>query len=557
MNSRNPLGKGFKASRCDISLCKDPVYDKWGKMRLIYPIIILFLLIGAGAGQLAPDKERFDIVLHPGDGDERILKVMNNGDSTIFNIAKTEMIGNARDFIFIDVPEDKPLSPGEEAEIKIYIGIPPETKPGVYTGFVYLMESAPPSIPVRIDFHINVVVQESYGIAMTVDDAKSAYLRASAKDIAQFNLAVKNLGSFRDIASIDAGAVPEGWSVVLMDDDEPMSMPYDLPLNPGATHEIKLQIQTDKPGSRENVTITATSLGNRSMNSSIQAEVEFGMVVRGYDTDILVPEKIATNKSYEGKFKVILDVKEDIWVSMQSPDELIVIPQSQMVTVTPEVPGLANFTFLASKGGEYPLTFQLLDSHGIPMPEETVTIVAAPPEGLAVLTGDDIIYGTIGTLALFGNRSPSIFMVPADEISDDYLQKLQSYLEIVILGNDSVIPSGVEEKLKDIELKRIQSDSLFEECWLFTKLMWDNGTSEVVLTTPREADIFRAYKIAMNEGLPMVVCRGNVTGASIEAIEDMTRRNTTLSRAMVVGRVGEDYTEALSEAGVLLEEVSA
>ena len=139
MNSRNPLGKGFKASRCDISLCKDPVYDKWGKMRLIYPIIILFLLIGAGAAQLAPDKERFDIVLHPGDGDERILKVMNNGDSTIFNIAKTEMIGNARDFIFIDVPEDKPLSPGEEAEIKIYIGIPQETKPGVYTGFVYLM----------------------------------------------------------------------------------------------------------------------------------------------------------------------------------------------------------------------------------------------------------------------------------------------------------------------------------------------------------------------------------------------------------------------------------
>lgn len=218
---------------------------------------------------------------------------------------------------------------------------------------------------------------------------------------------------------------------------------------------------------------------------------------------------------------------------------------------------MANFTFLASKAGEYPLTFQLLDSHGIPMPEETATIVAAPPEGLAVLTGDDIIYGTIGTLALFGNRSPSIFMVPADEISDDYLQRLQSYLEIVILGNDSVIPYHVDKKLKDIELKRIQSDSLFEESWLFTKLIWDNGTSKVVLTTPREADIFRAYKIAMNEGLPMVVCRGNVTGASIEAIEEMTRRNTTLSRAMVVGRVEEDYTEALREAGVLLEEVSA
>ena len=93
-----------------------------------------------------------------------------------------------------------------------------------------------------------------------------------------------------------------------------------------------------------------------------------------------------------------------------------------------------------------------------------------------MLTGDDIIYGTIGTLALFGNRSPSIFMVPADEISDDYLQRLQSYLEIVILGNDSVIPYHVDKKLKDIELKRIQSDSLFEESWLFTKLIWDNGT---------------------------------------------------------------------------------
>ena len=529
----------------------------WCEMRLIYPFMILFLLIGASAAQLTPDKDRFDIVLHPGDGDERTLKVINNGDSTIFKISKTEMIGDAGDYIFIDVPEDKPLSPGDEAEIKIYIGIPPETEPGVYTGSIYLMESTPPSIPLRIDFHVEVIVQESYGIVMTVEDAKSASLRASAKDIAQFNLAVKNLGSFRDIASIDAGILPEGWSVVLLDDDEPLGMPYDLPLDPGATHEIKLQVQTTKPGEKDNVTITATSLGNRSRNSSVQAEVEFGLVVRGYDTEIVVPERIATNKSYEGKFKIILDVKEDIWVSMYSPDELMVIPLAQTVSVTPEEPGYANFTILASKAGEYPLIFKLSDSHGIPMPEETATISAVAPGGLAVVTGDDVIYGTVGALALFGNKTPDVYMIPQDELSKDYLERLQGYISIVILGNESVIPQDINKELQDVEIKRIHSESLYEECWLFMKEIWNNGTSRAVLTTPRHADIYRAYQIAMNESLPMVVCRGNVTPASLEAIEEMTESNTSLTQVTVVGRVEDDYTKALREAGVLLEEVSA
>ena len=538
-------------------LCKNPAHDMWCEMRLIYPLIILFLLTGAAAAQLTPDKDRFDIVLHPGDGEERTLKVINAGDSTIFKIAKTEMIGDARDFIFIDVPEGKPLSPGDEAEIKIYIGIPPETKPGAYTGFIYLMESSPPSFPLRIDFHIDVIVQESYGIAMTVEDAKSASLRASAKDRAQFNLAVKNLGSFRDIASIDSGALPEGWSIFLLDDDEAVTMPYDLPLDPGATHAIKLQINTEKPGAKENVTITATSLGNRSINSSIQAEVEFGLAVRGYDTQIDVPDKIATNKSYKGSLKVILDVKENIWVTTSSPDELIVMPQSQTVKVTPENPGIANITFLASRAGDYPLTFQLSDSHGIPMPEEVITITASPAEGKAVLTGEDIIYGTLGILASYGNRNLDVFLNPPDEIPDDYLNRLQGCQDIVILGNESVISHDIETKLVDAEIKRIHSESLYEECWLFIREIWENGTAEVVLATPRQGDIFRAYKIAMDGDLPLVVCRGNVTPASLDAIKEMITRNSSLSRAMIVGRVEGNYTESLKEAGLQLEEVSA
>ena len=179
-------------------------------MRQIYPIIILFLLIAASSAQLTADKERFDVVLHSGDLEERTLKVTNIGDATIFKISKTEMSGTARDYIFLDMPEEKPLMPQDEAEIKIYFVLPPETKPGTYTGFIYLLDSAPPSLPMRIDFDLTVIGQESYGIGMTIDDAKSAELSANAEDIAQFDLAVKNLGAFRDVASIDAGTAA-GW----------------------------------------------------------------------------------------------------------------------------------------------------------------------------------------------------------------------------------------------------------------------------------------------------------------------------------------------------------
>ena len=143
-------------------------------MRQIYPIVILFLLIAASSAQLAADKERFDVVLHSGDLEERTLKVTNIGDATIFKISKTEMSGTARDYIFLDMPQEKPLMPQDKAEIKIYFALPPETRPGSYTGFIYLLDSAPPSLPMRIDFDLTVIGQESYGIGMTIDDAKSA-----------------------------------------------------------------------------------------------------------------------------------------------------------------------------------------------------------------------------------------------------------------------------------------------------------------------------------------------------------------------------------------------
>ena len=288
-------------------------------MRLIYPIVILFLLIAASSAQLAADKERFDVVLHPGDLEERTLKVTNIGDATIFKISKTQMSGTARDYIFLDMPEEKPLMPQDKAEIKIYFALPPETRPGTYTGFIYLLDSAPPSLPMRIDFELTVIAQESYGIGMTIDDAKSAVLSANAEDIAQFDLAVKNLGAFRDVASIDAGPLPDGWSVNLMDGEKTLDLPYDVPLDPGTTHTMKLQVQTSKPGKKGNLAIVATSLGNQSKNSSVEAVVDFAVAVRGYNVEIKVPEKIVTNKTYKGSFNIMLDVKEKVMVGIVTP----------------------------------------------------------------------------------------------------------------------------------------------------------------------------------------------------------------------------------------------
>jgi hypothetical protein len=526
-------------------------------MRLIYPIVILFLLISASNAQLAPDKERFDVVLHPGDLEERTLKVANVGDSPIFKITKTQMSGTAKEFIFLDVPEGKTLMPQDKAEIKIYFALPPETKPGFYTGFIYLLDSVPPSLPLRIDFDLHVIGQESYGVDMTIEDAKSASLFAKAEDIAQFDLAVKNLGSFRDVASIDTGPLPDGWDVTLMDGEKPLTLPYDLPLDPGTTHNMKLQAQTTKPGKAGRLMVMATSLGNRSENSSIEADVEFGMAVRGYNTDIEIPDKIVANKSYEGSFSIILDVKENVMISIISPPELMVIPLVQMVEVTPKEPGVANFTMLASASGEYPLVFKLTDSHGIPMPEETTSVKVVQPEGMAVLTGEDFLYSTVASLSIPGNRTPDIITIPPGNISKETREKLQEYSRVLILGNQSIVSRDAEKALNDIEVKRIEGDSLYEECWLFAEDIWQNGTSEVVLTSSKPADIFRSYQAAKMGGMPMMVCEGGVTEAANAAVKEMTKRNTTLSKALIVGKVGVEYTKALQDAGVSIEEVTS
>lgn len=525
-------------------------------------IVILFLLTAASYAQLEPDKERFDVVLHPGDLEERTLTVANIGDDAIYRILKTEISGTAGGYIFLDIPddlEDKPLMPDDKAEIKVYFVLPPEAKPGTYTGFLYLLDSAPPSLPIRIDFNLNVIAQESYGIDMTIDDAKSAELSANAEDIAQFDLSVKNLGAFRDVASIDLGPLPDGWSVTLLDGKKTPAFPYNLSLDPGTTHTMQLQIETTKPGQKDNLTITATSLGNQSKNSSVEAAVDFAVAVRGYNVDIQVPDKMVANRTYKGSFKIMLDVKETVMVGIITPPDLMVIPLAQTVEVDSSSPGIANFTMLASKSGEYPIIFRLMDSHGIPMPEEVSSVEVVAPEGMAVLTGDDFIYSTIASSSVMGNGTVDFDVVTTNpaKINEADLERLQDYSEIVILGNQSVVSGDAERQLKGVQVKRLGGDSLYEECWLYAANIWSNGTADVILCDEEPSDIFRAYSQARTLGIPMIVCQGNVTEEAKAAIKGMAEQNVTLTRAFYVGDIDAEYKKPLQDAGIEIEEVKA
>ncbi|MDD1734756.1 MAG: hypothetical protein LUP01_03885, partial [Methanothrix sp.] len=287
-------------------------------------------------------------------------------------------------------------------------------------------------------------------------------------------------------------------------------------------------------------------------------EVEFAAAVRGYDVDIKVPDRILTNKTYKGSFTIVLDVTERVMVGIATPPELMVIPLAQVVEVSPEMPGVANFTMLASASGEYPITFQLMDSHGIPMPEEMTSIEAILPEGLAVLTGDDFLYSTIASLSSFGNETVDhdIITVPPGKLGEKDLEKLQEYSRIVILGNQSIVSEDAEKALKGATIKRIGSGRLYEECWLYAAEIWQNGTAEVVLSGSEPADLFRAYQAARISGLPIVVCAGGVTENSGAAIKEMAKRNVSLSRALIVSEIGEEYTKQLHDAGVVTEEVT-
>jgi len=526
-------------------------------MRLSILIFILFLLTGVAVAQISSDRERFDIELHPGEVVEKILTLTNTGDSPISEISKTSIGGNAKDLIYLDMPEPKILAPTDKEEIKVFFAIPPETEPGTYSGFMYLIDSSPPSMPSVVDFHIHVLKQESYGLSLTIDDAKTAFALAKSDESAKLDLEVRNTGQFRDVASINSSSLPSGWIVSLMDGDNEVSLPYDLPLAPGTSHGMKLKILSANPGEKGHVNITATSMGNKSKISTAQASVQFGMAIRAYKANVYVPEKLVVNRTYNGAFSIELGVEETIRVGVLTPPNLMVIPLTQMISVRPNMAGVANFTLLANQSGKYLLLFRAVDSNGIPLPDEMTTVMAIEPSGLAVLTADSFLYRTFASLARIDNRSIPVVLISPKGLDDKNRESLLSYSQVVILGNKSAVPSEAEKSLADVPIvTRIEGENIGEISWRFVSEMWKNGTASVVVSTPRDIDIFKAYQEARLQDLPLVICDSPMTTTTRSIIQDLAKRKIRLSSALIVGKVPEDTLKTLKDVGISVKEVA-
>lgn len=524
-------------------------------MRPIYLIAILSLLIGAAYGQLSPDKERFDVKLHPGEVAEKILTLKNVGDTPIFKISKTPISGDAKDFVFVNIPDDNVIGPQEKEKINIIFIAAPEAKPGQYTGSIYLLDSTPPSMPVAIEFYVDVIEPESYDIDLSINDARTASTFAKADEAAEFELLVTNLGRFRDVISVDIPALPDGWSVSLSDGDRDVPIPYDIPLNPGISHPLKLGIESSNPGENGEVIVEAISLGNSSKNSTAVAAAEFGIAVRGYNVKIDLPDKMVPNRTYQGAFSIALLVKEMVTVGILTPDDLMAIPLIQVASVTPDSAGTANFTMLATKPGKYPVIFKLADSKGIHMPDEITAVNVVEPNGTAILTGESLIYKTIASLSSPQNTTLPVITVPSGPLSEKNKENLFTYSKIVIFGNESVVSKDAGKELNGIKLKRIEGDSLCEMSWRLISEMRQNGTSEVILSSPEETQIFRAYREAQIRNAPMAICDGNMTSATKSVIANLTKRSTKLSNVLMVGNISETGKKALTGLGISIEEV--
>jgi len=526
-------------------------------MRPIYLIAILSLLIGAACGQLSPDKERFDVTLHPGEVVVKTLTLKNVGDTPILKISETPISGDAKDFIFLNIPDDKVIDPQDSEKINVFFAVPPEATPGNYTGSIYLLDSSPPSMPVAIEFYVYVVKPESYDIDLSINDAKSASTFARADDTADFDLLVSNLGTFRDVVSVDIPALPDGWSASLLDGDTEVPIPYELPINPGISHPLKLKIGSADPGEKGKVIIEAKSLGNSSKNSTVVASAEFGIAVRGYNVNIDLPEKMVPNRTYECAFSIAMQVKEKVTVGIFTPNDLLVIPVIQVAPVTPDNPGIANFTMLALQPGEYPVIFKLIDSKGVHMPDELAAVNVVEPNGTAILTGNEFLYKTIASLCPPVNSSLPVITAPLGRLDEESKESLFTYSKVVIFGNDSIVSKDAETQLKGIELKRITGSNLCDMSWQLISEIWKNGTSEVVLSSPEDAQLFRAYREAKMLGMPLAICDANMTmtNTTKSVIADLTKRNTKLTKVMMIGNISEDSKKALANMGISVEEV--
>jgi hypothetical protein len=531
-------------------------------MRFVETVLLLILLAMPVHAQLVADKEVIDIELHPGEFDTRTIDLLNTGEKPLYGVTISPIGGDAKDILLLSKHKIEKIEPkikddeDKKAKITVICAVPPELKQGEYSGFFYIYDGSLPNTPISVQIKVKVLEQESYGLSLFIDDMRQAYDFAKADDAAVFDISVRNQGIFRDVATLSISEIPEAWEATLEDEDEEIDLPYEVPLNPGMSHSLKLKIKSSLPGKRGQMTLTATSLGNRSKNVSVIADAEFGMEVRGYSVEINVPEKMAANRSYEGALTIVLDVIERVLVRIDSPREVIAIPQTQIVDVWPDRPGTANFTMLAYRTGDYPLTFQLVDSNGIPMPEEKVSLHVVEPAGTAILTGDDFTYKALASLAAPDNRTLPVIIAPSGRLSTREKERLQSYSQVVILGDQSVVSNATENSLQGIDVKRIIGETLCETSWRFTAEIWQNGTKEAVLCAADAADLFKGYQTALKRGLPLIICDKTLNSSARSIAEALGKREIKLSKVIIVGKIDDETRKTLAGMGISLEEVA-
>jgi hypothetical protein len=531
-------------------------------MRFVETVLLLILLTMPVHAQLVADKEVIDLELHPGELDTRTISLINMGEKPLHDVTISPVGGDAKDILLLSkhkIEKIEPHAKDEEekkAKITLICAVPPEEKPGDYSGFFYIYDGSLPNTPISVQIKVKVLEQESYGLSLFIDDMRQASAFAKADEAAEFDISVRNQGTFRDVASLDISEIPRPWEATLVDGENEVDLPYEVPLNPGMSHSLKLKVKSSLPGNKGQLTLSATSLGNKSKNVSVVADVEFGMEVRGYSVELDIPEKMAANRSYEGALAIALEVIEKVTVRIDAPQEVIAIPQTQIVDVWPDRPGTANFTMLASHTGDYPLIFRLVDSNGIPMPEEMVSLNVVEPKGTAILTGDDFTYKAMASLAAPDNMTLPVIIAPSGRLSTKDKERLQDYSHVVILGDESVVSPDSEKVLQGVDVKRIKGETLSETSWRFTAEIWQNGTREAVLCTPDSVDLFKGYQIAMKGSFPLIVCDASMNSSARSVAEDLGKRRVKLSRVTIVGKIDDETLKTLAGLGISVDEVA-
>ncbi len=533
-------------------------------MKLINLLAILSLLVAVSAAELAADRDRFEVELHPGEMTKRTLILENSGDKPIFEITSIPVAGSAKDLVTVEIPKFEMLGPEsedvydeEEVKVDIVFSSPPETNPGTYSGFVYFFDDTT-SLPLLVEFEVNLTEQDSYGVSLSIDDARSASATVDPEEPAEFELMVRNAGLFKDVLSVDTPHIPHGWTATLFDGSEPVDLPYNLTLSSGVNRVLDLEIAGERAGESRDIVISATSLSDPSKNASVEAEIEINQEIRAYESILKLPELMVVNRTHTGSIKIKLNVDEKISVQVASPPDLMIMPQNQVISVGKTKSGVGEFTLMATKPGRFEIVFLLHDSYGIPLPTESAEVLAVETETFAVVAGDGLLYRALALSYAEGrvNDTVPVITLTGGELEEDDIEELEEMplAKVVILGNESIVSSDAEKILAEMmPIERISGDDICETSWLFASIIWPEGAKEVVLTGTDEAKAFAAYEEAKKIGSPLIICGAPLSEASASALEHMI--GTGLSKALIWGGgVDESVIETLKDAGLSIEE---